>query len=402
MLLKNCRFLITQNAQRAIFENVDVLIEKDTIKKIGKHLRDEDVIDCSHMIVLPGLINCHTHIGMQSLRGFCDDAELPLWLKSVIAAEKKLTPKKIYDGAKRACREMIASGTTTFVEQYTPIKPVLQAAEEARMRCFLFPAVFSQIGKQKEIIKKTEQYRTSYADHPLITFGFGPHSIYGTSEELLKKIQHLQRDAFVHLHVAETRKERVSCFTQHNLLPVQYLSHLDFLNEKTILAHAVWLTKGELSLIAQAHAKVVNCPTSNMKLAGGGVMPLKEMRALGIVVGLGTDSVVSNNSLDMFSEMKCCALLHKHHYWDPTMASAQQVLDMATRNGAEVLSSEKKIGSIEEGKKADMIALTITDHLLPVTKQNVISSLVYAANGGDVSTVIINGDVVYKEKSFVL
>ncbi len=399
MLLKNCRFIVTQNKSREILEHTDVLIENGIIRKIGKTLTGSPKIDCKNKIVLPGLINCHTHIGMQSLRGICDDKELSDWLSLVISAEKKLTEKKIYENAIQACREMLASGTTSFCDMYYPVKPILRAVEKMHMHALLSPTIFAAIGTEKKQFKETILLMKKYQSNHLITIGFGPHSIYGATEKSLELIRRESDilQARKNIHIAETRKERVECFEKHKLLPVQYLEKIGFLDNKTILAHAVWLTKGELSLIAKAEAMVVHCPTSNMKLAGGGVMPLREMQNLGIVVGLGTDSVASNNSLDMFSEMKMCGLLQKHHYWDPTMAPVQMILDMATINGAKILGKEKEIGSLEVGKKADIVVLEIGEHLMPLTVRNVVSAIVYSAKGSDVRCTIVEGKVVYGE-----
>jgi 5-methylthioadenosine/S-adenosylhomocysteine deaminase len=185
------------------------------------------------------------------------------------------------------------------------------------------------------------------------------------------------------------------------MLPVEYLDHIGFLGPDVLIAHAVWLTKRELDILAKRNVKVVHCPQSNMKLAGGGVMPLREMRERGITVALGTDSAASNNSLDMFREMHTCALLHKHHYWDPTAAAAQDVLDMATVQGAKVLGNDR-IGSIEEGKLADVITLDATElNLQPLKKERIISHLVYAANGCNVAEVIVDGKLLLKDRKFV-
>lgn len=391
MLLKNCRFIVTQNKDREILEGQDVLIENNVIKGIGKNLKtkDKQIIDCSDKIVMPGLINCHTHLGMHFLRGIADDMELDEWLnRHILPAESKLSEKDIYEGTKQAVKECLSFGTTTVCEMYYPVDPVIKAIKESGIRAVITPTVGNKIKyyglkEAKQRIKVAKRKSSE-----LVKFGIGPHSVYACDKELLKKCA--EYDGIKHIHLAETRKERVDLFKKEKLLPVEYLNSIGFLNEKTILVHCIWLTKGELRNIAKSKTKIAHCPTSNMKLASGGVMPLTEMQEYGITVSLGTDSSTSNNSLDMFREMRTCALLHKQHRWDPKAANAQEVLDMATVNAAKVLGIEK-LGSIQPGYKADIITLSIDNNLQPAKKERIISHLVYSCVGFNVTDVIVNG-----------
>lgn len=412
MLLKNCRFVVTQNETREILEHVDIEIEGNIIKKIGKNLKSKTknkttnkkqhntngkIIDCSGNIVMPGLVNTHTHIGMHSLRGICDDEELPAWLDKVVAAEKKFTAKQIRQNAEQACKEMLLSGTTTFVEMYTPIEPVIAGVKTYTIRAVLCPVIYGFLGNTKEQLAAAKKLIDGFS-HPLITLGLGAHSMYTSDEQTLKDIKYYchRKNLLTPIHLAETRKERFDCFDKHKKLPAEYLASLGFLNEKTLLVHSIWLTKGEVRLISQHNAAVAHCPVSNMKLSSGGVTPLMEMVEEDVVVGLGTDSVASNNSMDMFKEMMICGLLHKQHRWDPKAAPVQKLLDMATIDGAAAIGMEKEIGSLEIGKKADIITLEIAENHWPLSKENALSHLVYSTTGRNVCDVVVDGKIVVR------
>ncbi len=402
IILKNCRFAITQNEKREILENIDVEIEGNKIKKIAKGIQNAHVIDCSNKIVLPGLINTHTHIGMHSLRGICDDEELPAWLDNVVAAEKKFTAKQIQQNAEHACKEMLLSGTTTFVEMYTPIEPVLAGVKKHALRAILCPVIYGFLGNVKEQLAAAKKLIDEFS-HPLISLGLGAHSMYTCDEQTLKDIKYYahRKQILTPIHLAETRKERFDCFDKHKKLPAEYLASLGFLNEKTLLVHSIWLTKGEVRIISQHASTVSHCPVSNMKLSSGGVTPLMEMFEEHVVVGLGTDSVASNNSMDMFKEMMICGLLHKQHRWDPKAAPVQKLLDMATIDGAAAIGLEKEIGSLEAGKKADIICLDVAENHWPLSKENVLSHLVYSSTGRNVSDVLVDGRIAVTERKIV-
>jgi len=416
MLLTNCRYVITQDKNREILENADILIQdckiKSIIKSIAKNTNENDVknsnkvitsnkiIDCSDKIVMSGLINMHTHIAMHSLRGICDDEELDIWLKKVVNEEKKFDETKIKENCVNAVNEMINYGTTTFVDMYYPIKPVIDAVKKTNIRAVLAPSIYNFVGEEKKqfneikwlLEKNNEKCNSEKNDCNLIKLAYGLHSIYACSEEMLKKVKKNAKDNLILIHIAETRKERVECLKKNGKLPIEYLNSIGFLGENVIVIHAIWLTKGELDLINKAKTKVVHCPVSNMKLASGGVMPLTEMHNRNIIVGLGTDSVASNNNLDMFEEMKVCGLLHKQHRWDATVAPVQKIIDMATIDAARILNMD--IGSIEIGKKADIITLKIENNLYDTNKKNILSNIVYNASGHNVCDVIINGEKV--------
>ncbi len=399
MLFKNCRFVVTQNEKREILEHVDIEIEGNIIKKIGKNLKAKKTLDCSDKIVMPGLINTHTHVGMHSLRGICDDEELPAWLDKVIAAEKKFTAKQIQQNAEQACKEMLLSGTTTFVEMYTPIEPILAGVKKHSIRAVLCPVIYGFLGNVKEQLATAKKLIDGFS-HPLISLGLGAHSIYTCDEQTLKDIKYYahRKNLLTPIHLAETRKERFDCFDKHKKLPAEYLASLGFLNEKTLLVHSIWLTKGEVRIIAQHKSAVSHCPVSNMKLSSGGVTPLMEMFEENVIVGLGTDSVASNNSMDMFKEMMICGLLHKQHRWDPKAAPVQKLLDMVTIDGAAAIGMRHEIGSLEVGKKADIICLDVAENHWPLSKENVLSHLVYSTSGRSVCNVVVDGKVAVQNR----
>ena len=240
-------------------------------------------------------------------------------------------------------------------------------------------------------MKMSKEFIDKWRGDELITPVLGPHSIYACSKDTLLEIKHIseEKDALINIHVSETRKEVVDSEKKFGMRPVEYLDGIGFLCERVIAAHCVWLTRREVSLMAKKGVKVAHNPISNMKLASGGVMPLPEMLEDGVTVGLGTDGAASNNNLDMFEEMKVAAILHKAHRWDPRVANAQEVFDMATLKGALALG-RTDLGSIEVGKTADLVILNEKSvRLRPL--HNVISHLVYSAQGSDVWSTIVNG-----------
>jgi 5-methylthioadenosine/S-adenosylhomocysteine deaminase len=238
--------------------------------------------------------------------------------------------------------------------------------------------------------------------NPRISFALGPHSPYTCSAETLLWAKEFaeKNDVIDHVHVAETRKEQADSQQQHGMRVVEYLDKIGALSKKMLAAHCAWLTKREVGLLAKAGVGVAHCPVSNMKLASGGVAPLPEMFEAGVPVGLGTDGAASNNTLDMFETMKVCALLHKAHRWDPTVLNAQTVLDLATIQGAKAMGVEREIGSLEIGKRADIILVDAkAPNMNPVYGQEtIVSDLVYSASAANVDTTIVDGHVLMENR----
>jgi len=402
LLLKNCRYLVTQDAGRRVLENVDVLVEGTRIAKIGKNLKGEETIDCSGSLVMPGLINTHTHISMTKLRGVADDCVLEDFLNKTYAVDSKLTEKDVYEGALLGCLESIKFGTTCFNDLYYFEDEIAKAAMETGLRANLAWAVLDkELTTQKGVpADNCEGFVKRWlGKNELITPEVGVQGVYVTSEETYKKADSIAKKYRVrkHTHLSETRKGVYDCVKKTKKRPPEFLDSTSFLDGKTTAAHCVWLTKQEMDLLAKRGVSPSHNPTSNLKLASGGLAPVPEMLERGINVTLGTDSCASNNNLDLFKEMKLAALLHKNAKWDATLVPAQTALDMATVNGTKALGINA--GSIEEGKLADIIVIKLDKpHLIPVNKNNIISNIVYSMEGGDVDTSIINGKVVMKNR----
>ena len=398
MLIKNSTFVITQNKSREILEGVDVRIQQGKIIEIGKNLsaKGEEILSGEDKILLPGLINAHTHLGMGGLRGLFDDHELEQWLYQIKERENHFSEQDVVDSVARGCKEAIRFGTTALLDSYRLFpEKVIPILKKSGLR--LFYSASKSNAKIVDLLKNT-QITPVLSAHSVHT-----HQEYSEDESFLKEVQALSQKHHLlkMMHIGETRLERYQVLKATGKLPIEYLDSIGFLDERMLLVHSIWITKGEIQLIAKQNAKVIHCPISNMKMASGGVMPLLEMWEAGVTVGLGTDSVVSNNNLDLFEEMKVCALLHKQHRWMSAAVTAQKVLDMATVENAVCLGVEKEVGSVEVGKEADLILLSLGLHLQPCTRENVVSNLVYAAQGSDVNDVLIRGEVVLKDRQFV-
>ncbi len=402
MLLKNCSWVVTQNVGREILRNRDVLIEDDKIAEIGRNLdKSGDVIDCSGKALLPGLINSHTHLAMTLFRGYADDMLLQEWLQDKIwPLEAKMNDDYVYCGALLGMLELIKSGVTTSHDMYFFGNGVTRAAEESGVRTFFSQGILdyptAEFKNSGEAFNLYERLAKKKSDLFIPTIG--THAPYTCTEETLLKAKELARKygALLHIHASETRREVYDSLKQKGMRPIEYLNAIGFLGEEVIVAHAGWATKGEVSMLGKTETKVAHCPISNMKLAVGAVAPLPEMLENDVVVSLGTDSAASNNSLDLFEEMKVAALLQKMHRWNPRILTAQKALDMATIEGARALGMQDKLGSIEVGKKADLILVDFKKpRLTPV--HDVISNLVYSARGSDVWATIVNGKVLMKD-----
>jgi len=367
--------------------------------------RAKETLDASGSLILPGLVNTHTHSPMVAFRGLADDLPLMDWLHHHIfpVEAKYVNREMVYDASRLAIAEMILSGTTTFCDGYFYVSGVAQAAMDCGIRAvpgagFLdlpfpdFPDPTNHAGIAEKFIAKW------LGRSPLVTPALFCHSPYTCNPETIRVVKEAARKAGVPflIHVAETREEIAIMLKKHGLTSVRHLQRLGVLDEKTIAIHAVWVDDEEIDILSRCGVKVSHCPESNMKLASG-FCPLTKMTDKGIVIGLGTDGAASNNDLDMFGEMDKAAKVDKVARMDPTVMKAETVLKMATIGGARVLGMEKEIGSIEPGKCADIILLDLKKpHLTPL--YNPYSHAVYAAAGSDVSTVIVNGKVLLRDR----
>jgi 5-methylthioadenosine/S-adenosylhomocysteine deaminase len=364
-----------------------------------------EVIDASGCIVMPGLVNAHGHLAMTCFRGLADDLPLMTWLNDHIfpAEAMFINPDTVYAGTMLAMTEMILSGTTTFCDGYFFEDEVGRAAIETGMRGVIakgfldFPTPDQPKNCDKAVV--ADRFVESWLGRsPLVTPALICHSPYTCSPDTLRTVKSAARRAGVsfQIHLSETREEVRIVRERYGVKPVQHLKNLDILDGDTIAAHCIWLDADEIDLLAERGVKVAHDPESNMKL-GAGVAPVPLMLQRGIDVALGTDGCASNNNLDLFGEMGMAARLHKVSSGDPTVLTAERVLEMATIGGARVLGMADKIGSIVPGKLADVILIDMKrPHLTPL--YNPFSHIVYAAHGSDVVTSIINGKIIMKDR----
>jgi 5-methylthioadenosine/S-adenosylhomocysteine deaminase len=363
-------------------------------------------IDARSGLIMPGLINAHNHAAMTCFRGMADDLPLMDWLtRYIFPAESKSEGDQVYWSTLLACAEMIRAGTTTFCDMYLFEDRVAQAGREAGLRALVGEVLYDfpspNYGPIEKGFEYTEVLINRWRGDPLVRIAVEPHALYTCSPVLLKRCQELadRHGLPMVIHVAETRSELEEISKKYGKTPVDYMESLGLLSPSLIACHCVWLTEAEMDLLARRGVKVVHNPESNMKLASG-VAPIPELLARGVTVGLGTDGCASNNNLDLFQEMDSAAKLHKVHRLDPTVMPSEVVLEMATLGGAKVVGLEKEIGSLEVGKKADIIILDLNrPHLQPI--YNIISHLVYSATGADVRDVIIDGKLIMQDRKLL-
>jgi 5-methylthioadenosine/S-adenosylhomocysteine deaminase len=409
LLIKNGT-LLTMDSRASIIENGFVAVTGDIISRVGadrgSRMKAKKVIDAKGGIILPGLINGHTHAAMTLFRGLADDLPLMEWLNNYIfPVESRMDRDFVYTGTLLACAEMILSGTTTFCDMYLFEDEVAKAAKQAGVRCLAGEVLYDfpspNYGPIEKGLEYTESLIFKWRGDPLISIAVEPHSVYTCSADLLIKANSLalKHGAPLVIHVAETASEVQEVIRRFGKRPFAYLESLRILGPHLIADHCVHLDDPEIARIARNGVKVIHNPESNMKLASG-ISPVPKLLAQGITVGLGTDGCASNNNLDLFEEMDTAAKLQKVGNMDPTVLDALTTLRMATSAGARALGLDKLIGSLEVGKKADIIVLdTNRPHLTPL--YNPYSHLVYAAKGNDVTHSVIDGRLVLEERNLL-
>jgi 5-methylthioadenosine/S-adenosylhomocysteine deaminase len=405
--------LLTMVEGHAPERDVQVLIEKDQIVHVGKmdktvkYSENTEIIDARNSIIMPGLVNAHAHTAMTIFRGFSDDLPLKQWLfEKIFPAEAlHLNPETVYWGALLGCLEMIASGTTSAVDGYFFQDETVRAFHKAGLRAVIAQGVIDfpapGVIEPRENLNVGRTFIEKWLDFSeLITPGLFCHSPVTCSEQTLRNALEISQSFSLPLqvHLSETSNEVTEIIEKKGQRPAFYLDRLGLLHDRLIAAHAIHLTRDEIELLGRRDTKIAHAPESNMKLASG-LAKIPEMIEWGLTVGLGTDGCASNNNLDLFQEMDTVAKVHKGFSLDPVIMDAETVLKMVTSWGAKIMGLDKMLGTIEVGKKADIIVIEVGNpHLVPL--YNPYSSLVYAANGGDVKDVIVNGRILLKDRTF--
>lgn len=404
--------LLPRARQSGLLEDHGIAVAGDTIIALGPtadlekaHPRAQR-LHTAHGLVMPGLINTHTHAAMSCFRGIADDLPLMTWLQEYIfPLEQRLTPEIVYHSTLLSLAEMIKSGTTSFCDMYLFAKDVARAAEQSGLRAWVGEVLFDfpspSYGPVEAGFTYVEEMFCRYRQHPLVRVAVMPHSVYTCSPDLLRRLAEIARreNALLHIHLSENASEVATCRDRYGATPTRHLDRLGLLGDTTLAAHCVVLDEDDISLLAERKVKVSHCVESNLKLASG-IAPVVRLLERGITVSLGTDGSASNNNIDMFGEMNCVAKVHKVDRMDPTAMNAETTLAAATLGGATALGVERRIGSLTVGRKADVIVIDLDQpHLIPL--YNVPSHLVYAARGGDVVHSVINGRIVMRNRQLL-
>ncbi len=404
ILIKNALILNPNNFED---KKQSLLIKDDLIAEIADEIDDDKaakIIDAEGKILLPGLINTHTHLSMTLFRGLADDLSLDSWLNDHIwPMEANLNGDYCYIGALLGAVELIKSGTTTFSDMYFYMEDVARAVEDAGIRAVLSYGMidFGDAERREAELKENLNLFNScngMADGRIKVF-FGPHSPYTASEELLIRTRQLadEHNMRIHIHVSETEKEINDISQEKGLRPFEYLDKIGFLGPDVVAAHCVWLSDNEIEIIKKHDVKVSHNPCSNMKLASG-ISPVSKLIENDICVSIGTDGASSNNNLDLIEELKTASLLQKVATLDPKVLSSDEAIEMATIKGAEALGLDSEIGSIEVGKKADIILIDTNAANMVPDSSSLSSNIIYSANGSNVDTTICNGKILMENK----
>ncbi len=406
------RYLLPGWRQDELIEDGAVAVFEDRIAAVGG--RDQliarfpqaEEINEPGGLIMPGLINTHTHAPMSYLRGIADDLPLMTWLtEHIFPVEQQIDREMVYQSTLLSIAEMIRSGTTSFCDMYLFAGEVARAAAETGIRAWVGEVLYDfdspSYGSLENGFGLVRDLAVHYRTEPLVNITVDPHSVYTCAPSLLKKCGELAEefDSLFVIHLSETDSEVATCTDRYGVTPVHHLDRLGLLNSRVVAAHCVKLKPAEIELMARRQVKVSHCIESNMKLASG-TAPVPELLNHGVCVSIGTDGPASNNDVDMFSELSSVAKVHKAVAMDPTVMDAETTLHCGTMGGAEALRAGSLIGSLEPGKKADLIVVDLDQpHLTPL--YSIVSHLIYAVRGSDVMHSMINGRWVMKDRQLL-
>ncbi len=413
LLIQNAT-IVTMNKDRDIIKG-DILIEDNKITKVDKkiEIQADKVIDAREKVVIPGLIQTHIHLTQTLFRGQADDMELLDWLKKrVWPLEAAHTAESNRISAQLGIAELIKGGTTSIIDMGTVnhTEEIFEAVYESGFRAIMGKCMmdYGSNGKNalmedtaksiNESVKLLEKWHMK--DNGRIQYAFAPRFVISCSEKLLLETKRLAKeyDVMIHTHASENQSEIRIVQKDRGMRNIVYLDKLGLTGENLILAHCIWLDEEEMKIIANTGTKVAHCPNSNLKLASG-IAKIPELLAMNANISLAADGAPCNNNLDMFSEMRTAALIQKGRLLDPTVMPAEKVFELATIGGAKAMRMEDKLGSIEEGKLADIVILDLNSiHCVPMDEVNIISRLVYSARATDVETTIINGKILMEKR----
>ena len=382
----------------------DILIEDNIIVKMERDLSEEVVdekINAKNMVVMPGLVNTHTHLAMSIFRGYKDDRKLMDWLENAIfPVEDKLESEDIYWNSYLSCLEMLRSGTTTCNDMYFGMNKVIEAIENTGLRALVAWSMTDDSIRDK--VEKTREYAKKYnVPGSRIKVITSPHAPYSCNPDTIKLCVDLAKElnTSLHIHLSETLDEEETIRERYNKRGTEYLNDLGVFDVPVILAHGIYISDSDIEILKNVKGGIAHNPISNCKLSSG-ICDVVKLRRNGINVGLGTDGIGSTTTLDMFEEMKTAAYLQKVNTMEPTSIKAYDILKMATIEGAKVLGLDDEIGTLEPGKKADMIFIR-TDKLHLCPDNDVCTNIVYSANGADVDTVMIDGKIIMQNRKMI-
>ncbi len=406
IVLKNILALLPED-DRDVIRETDIYIEGSKIVSVGKRpegFSEDRVIDGKDRLAIPGLVNCHTHSYMSFMRNVADDLSFMDWLFGTIdPIEQQMTDEDTYWGACLAIIEMMKSGTTCFNDMQMNIHQTTRAVKESGMRAVISRGLVGSGNDEAGRMRLNQAYeeRDAAADCDRLTFMLGPHAPYTCDDGFMRIVSEeaKKNNMRIHVHLSESESEIEQIKEKYHCTPIEMAEKNGLFDVPAVAAHCVQITESDMDILRKKNVSVVTNPASNMKL-GNGFAPVPEMLEKGINVCIGTDGAASNNSLNLFHEMSLLALIHKGVAKTPQCISAKETIHIATINGAKALGLEKEIGSIEEGKKADIAILNLnTPSLTP--RNNLIAGLSYSANGSEVETVIIDGKITMEERKIL-